>query len=77
MRRDGAVSPLVATLVLAAITVVGSTACLHVLLWFHWPYGLVRTVLPDDFEIDEKHILTVEAYFEDGSKVTEVLTFMD
>ncbi|MCD6535779.1 MAG: IgGFc-binding protein [Thaumarchaeota archaeon] len=35
------------------------------------------TVLPDDFETGEKHILTVEAYFEDGSKVTEVLTFTD
>jgi len=35
------------------------------------------SVLPDDFETGKKHILTVEAYFEDGSKVTEVLTFTD
>mgnify|MGYP000504065553 CR=1 FL=1 len=35
------------------------------------------TVLPDDFETGKKHVLTVEAYFEDGSKTTEVLTFMD
>jgi len=35
------------------------------------------SVLSDGFETGETHILTVEAYFEDGSKVTEVLTFMD
>ena len=32
-------------------------------------------VLPDDFETGKTHTLTVEAYFEDGSKTTKTLTF--
>jgi len=35
------------------------------------------TALPEDFETGKTHILTVEAYFEDGSKTTETLTFTD
>ena len=35
------------------------------------------TALPEDFETGKTHILTVEAYFDDGSKTTETLTFTD
>ena len=34
-------------------------------------------VLPDGFETDKTHTLTVEDYFEDGSKTTEVPTFTE